>query len=253
MTRSLVFTALFLVALPAQGQIQVDLKFKRLQYIAFEPVIATVKITNMAGRDILLRDANDQHWHGFEVTATEGRVLAPLKEASEPPLKIAAGTSVTRKINLMPLFPISDLGVYHVRANVFFADLNKFFYAPAKVFEVTNGAADLAANRRRSERRRGADLFADDESLSRPHFALCAGGRQGEQPRLFDFFVRPDHLLRRAACRSGSPQSTAHPAMLRASRLVLFRDRPRWALVETHQLFRDAAARRICAAGPTAW
>ena len=37
----------------------------------------------------------------------------------------------------MPLFPISDLGVYHVRANVFFADLNKFFYAPAKVFEVT--------------------------------------------------------------------------------------------------------------------
>ena len=73
MTRSLVFTALFLVALPAQGQIQVDLKFKRLQYIAFEPVIATVTITNMAGRDILLRDANDQHWHGFEVTAGEGR------------------------------------------------------------------------------------------------------------------------------------------------------------------------------------
>jgi len=137
MTRSLVFTALFLVALPAQGQIQVDLKFKRLQYIAFEPVIATVTITNLAGRDILLRDANEQHWHGFEVTASEGRVLAPIKEASEPPLKIAAGTSVTRKINLMPLFPISDLGVYHVRANVFFADLNKFFYAPAKVFEVT--------------------------------------------------------------------------------------------------------------------
>ena len=52
MARSLVFTALFLTALPAQGQIQVDLKFKRLQYIAFEPVIATVRITNMAGRDI---------------------------------------------------------------------------------------------------------------------------------------------------------------------------------------------------------
>ena len=137
MIRSLVFSALFLVALPAQGQIQVDLTFKRLQYIAFEPVIATVRITNMAGRDILLRDANDQPWHGFEVTTTEGRILAPLKEASESPLKIAAGTSVTRKINLMPLFPISDRGVYHVRANVFFADLNKFFYAPAKVFEVT--------------------------------------------------------------------------------------------------------------------
>jgi hypothetical protein len=137
MIRSLALTMLFLVSLSAQGQIQVGLKFKRLQYIAFEPVIATVTITNLAGRDILLRDDNDQHWYGFEVTAGEGRTLAPFKPASEPPLKIAAGTSVTRKINLTPLFPISDLGVYHVRANVFFADLNKFFYARAKVFEVT--------------------------------------------------------------------------------------------------------------------
>jgi hypothetical protein len=137
MIRCLACAALFLVALSAQGQIQVDLKFKRLQYIAYEPVIATVTITNLAGRDIVLRDDNDQHWYGFEVTANEGRTLAPLQQSAEAPLKIAAGTSVTRKINLTPLFPINDLGVYHVRANVFFADLNKFFYAPAKVFEVT--------------------------------------------------------------------------------------------------------------------
>jgi hypothetical protein len=137
MIRSLAFSALFLVALTAQGQIQVDLKFKRLQYIAYEPVIATVTITNLAGRDIELRDDNDQPWYGFEVTANEGRTLAPLQQAAEPPLKIAAGTSVTRKINLTPLFPVTDLGVYHVRANVFFADFNKFFYARAKVFEVT--------------------------------------------------------------------------------------------------------------------
>jgi hypothetical protein len=137
MIRSLAFATLFLVALSAQGQIQVDLKFKRLQYIAYEPVIATVTISNLAGRDIELHDDRDQHWYGFEVTANEGRTLAPLKQASEPPLKIATGTSVTRKIDLTPLFPITDLGVYHVRANVFFADLNKFFYARAKVIEVT--------------------------------------------------------------------------------------------------------------------
>jgi hypothetical protein len=137
MIRSLALATLFLGALSAQGQIQVDLKFKRLQYIAFEPVVATVRITNLAGRDIVLRDDNDPHWFGFEITANDGRTVAPLKPASEPPLKIAAGSTVTRKINLMPLFPISDLGVYHVRANVFFADLNKFFYARAKVFEVT--------------------------------------------------------------------------------------------------------------------
>ncbi len=138
MIRCLAFLALFLVTLSAEAQIQVDLKFKRRQYIAFEPVIATVTITNLAGRDIELLDDNEQHWYGFEVTANEGRTLAPLRQGNEPPLQIAAGTSVTRKINLTPLFPITDLGVYHVRANVFFADLNKFFYARGKVFEVTS-------------------------------------------------------------------------------------------------------------------
>jgi hypothetical protein len=138
MIRSLAFAVLFLVAITARGQIQVDLKFKRLQYIAYEPVLATVIITNLAGRDVELRDDGDQPWFGFEVTGNEGRTLAPLPHAPEPPLQLAAGASVTRKINLTPLFPVTDLGTYHVRPHVFFADLNKFFYAPAKVFEVTS-------------------------------------------------------------------------------------------------------------------
>jgi hypothetical protein len=138
MIRFTVALAFLVLAISAGAQLQVDLKFKRLQYIAYEPVIATMTITNLAGRDVLLRDDNDQRWYGFEVTGDEGRSLPPLPHPAEPPLKIAAGTTVTRKIDLTPLFPITDLGVYHVRANVFFADLNKFFYARAKVFEVTN-------------------------------------------------------------------------------------------------------------------
>jgi hypothetical protein len=138
MIRSLALAVLFLVATTARGQIQVDLKFKRLQYIAFEPVLATVTITNLAGRDVELHDDGDQPWFGFEVTANEDRTLVPLPHSSEPPLRLAAGASVTRKINLTALFPVGDLGVYHVRPHVFFADLNKFFYARAKVFEVTS-------------------------------------------------------------------------------------------------------------------
>ncbi len=138
MIRVLIGALVFLFALTARAQIQVDLKFARLQYIAYEPVLATVTITNLAGRDVELRDDYDQHWYGFDITGNEERTLAPLPRAPEPPLQIRAGTSVTRKINLTPLFPITDLGTYHVRANVFFADLNKFFYARPKVIEITN-------------------------------------------------------------------------------------------------------------------
>src|SRR5215470_11562425 len=107
-TRCIVpFICVFLFATAAEGQIQVDLKFKRLQYIAYEPVVATVAITNLAGRDIELRNGDGQSWLGFEVTGNEGQPITPLNgEDTEPPLKIEAGQRVTRQIDLGPLYPV---------------------------------------------------------------------------------------------------------------------------------------------------
>jgi hypothetical protein len=131
--------SVFLLATAAEAQIQVDLKFKRLQYIAYEPVVATVAITNLAGRDIELHDADGQPWLGFELSGSEEQPIAPLSGAkAEPALKIAAGQRVTRQINLTPLFPVNEFGAYHVRTNVYFADLGKFFYSGTRVFEVTD-------------------------------------------------------------------------------------------------------------------
>jgi hypothetical protein len=132
-------SSFFLLATAAEAQIQVDLKFKRLQYIAYEPVVATVAITNLAGRDIELHDADGQSWLGFELSGSEEQPIAPLSGAkAEPALKIAAGQRVTRQINLTPLFPVNEFGAYHVRTNVYFADLGKFFYSGTRVFEVTD-------------------------------------------------------------------------------------------------------------------
>ncbi|MDQ3118982.1 MAG: hypothetical protein M3Q89_05360 [Verrucomicrobiota bacterium] len=141
MKRLLVFALSLLPAGSALGQIQVELRFPRVQYVAYEPVVAIVQITNHAGRDIELRDDKGQRWFGFEVTEDEGRFLPVSNQNEEPPLQIESGKSVTRKINLTPLYPIPDLGPYHVRANVFFADLNRFFYSASKVFHVGDARA----------------------------------------------------------------------------------------------------------------
>jgi hypothetical protein len=132
-------SGVLLFAATVHGQIQVDLKFRRLQYIAYEPVVATLAITNLAGRDIELRNADGQSWLGFEITGSEDQPVAPLNpEDGQPPLKIEAGQRVTRQIDLGPLYPVHDFGAYHVRTNVYFADLSKFFYSATRVFEVTD-------------------------------------------------------------------------------------------------------------------
>jgi hypothetical protein len=132
---------LFLGAIEARAQVQVDLKLPRLQFIAYEPVTATIGITNLAGRDIELHDADGETWFGFEVTGSQGQSIGPIKPITQPPLKIAAGQHVTQKINLTPLFQVQDYGAYHVRAHIYFPDLGKYFYSQAKVFEVTDARA----------------------------------------------------------------------------------------------------------------
>jgi hypothetical protein len=137
--RALAFVCLFLFVVRVEAQIQVDLTFKRLQYIAYEPVIATVGITNLAGRDIDLHDADGQSWFGFEVSGSEGQPIVPAATGNaQPPLKIEAGQKVTQRINLAPLYPVHDFGAYHVRTHIYFADLGKFFYSTTRVFEVTD-------------------------------------------------------------------------------------------------------------------
>src|SRR6266403_1047724 len=106
---TLPFACVFLIAVRGEAQIQVELKFKRLQYIAYEPVVATLAITNLAGRDIELHDAEGQSWLGFEVTGYEDQPVTLLStDNAQPPLKIEAGQRVTRQIDLASLYPVHD-------------------------------------------------------------------------------------------------------------------------------------------------
>jgi hypothetical protein len=137
--KPMLFAACFFLAESARAQIQVDLKLPRLQYIAHEPVVAKLAITNLAGRSIDLRDSAGQTWFGFEITGSDGQPIAPVTlNKSEMPLNIPPGKTVTQKINLAPLYAVHDFGAYRVRAHIYFADLSKFFYSPTKVFQVTD-------------------------------------------------------------------------------------------------------------------
>lgn len=135
------FLAFSVAAGAANAQIGVTLKFNRLQFIAYEPLTATVSITNRAGRDIDLRDADGEHWFGFEITGRDGQSVGAGSVQDSPPLHIESGKTVTQKVNLSALFPMQEYGPYHVRAHVYFTDLARYFYSPTKVVEITPARA----------------------------------------------------------------------------------------------------------------
>jgi hypothetical protein len=128
--------------LPARlhAQILVDLSIKRVLYIAYEPLLATVRITNLSGNPLLLADVEGKKWFGFQVETLDGRPIPPSNPDYEiEPIKVGPGESITRTINLVQLYPITDFGSYRIRASVYSAELSNYFSSPPLTIEITEG------------------------------------------------------------------------------------------------------------------
>ena len=124
----------------ARAQLQMDLTFNRHAYLVYEPIIATITITNNAGRDVVLADSPGKPWLNMEVTTLDGALISPYDpDAPIHTLAIPAGQTVKRQLDLSPMFPIRDLGAHRVRADLYFPEADKYFYSNYVTFEMTSG------------------------------------------------------------------------------------------------------------------
>ncbi len=126
----------FLVSLKAQ--VQVDLSLERNLYIAYEPLLVFVALTNMSGRDLQLESIGSQSWLGFNIRTVDGRWLAPCN-SNESSVTLKAGSTINRVVNITPLFLLNDFGAYQIAATVFQSDLNRYFRSLPGRFEITQG------------------------------------------------------------------------------------------------------------------
>jgi hypothetical protein len=138
--RFLALALLCAVAPALHAQINVSLDIPRHLYICYEPIIATVTITNLTGRDLTLSDKAPDKWFSFEILNSQGSPIPPIAaDYHLDPLTIPNGETVKRKVNLVNLYPVTDYGVYHVRALVYSTDLDKYFGSPVASIEVSEG------------------------------------------------------------------------------------------------------------------
>lgn len=136
----LLFAVVWFGAGPASAQLKVEMKINRRLFILHEPIIAIVEVTNLAGRDITLHDADHQPWFGFQVMTADQRPVPPLDpDYALEPMTIHAGQTLKRSVDITNLYQMSEFGLYRVRASIYLADLEKYFSSAVDNVEMSEG------------------------------------------------------------------------------------------------------------------
>ncbi len=116
-------------SLASMAQVSVELDFDKEFYIADEPMMANVRITNFSGRTLSFGE--DSSWLQFSVDRRDG-LLVDRRGAPEVRgvFEVPNAKRATRRVNLAPHFSMGKPGLYQVGATVLFSDLAQIVSAP---------------------------------------------------------------------------------------------------------------------------
>lgn len=133
-------SVLSIFATTASAQLDVSMQLERTLFLRGEPIEAAVTIRNLAGKDVDLRDVRGHQWFGFQIERGADNPIGPFDpNYRNPPATILAGESITRKVNLLRLYPINELGGYKAQAAIYFAETGKYLTSAKLPIEVTDG------------------------------------------------------------------------------------------------------------------
>lgn len=128
-------------ALVVPAQVRVDLAVPRSLFIRYEPLLAQVTITNQSGQELEFADEGNYKWFSFKIQTTKGRLVPPYDPDYQlNPMQLGPGQSAKRLVNLTPLYPMTEFGVYRVTAIIYSRQLKQFFSSnPPLNIEITEG------------------------------------------------------------------------------------------------------------------
>lgn len=117
MIRSLLYALVFFCPIAVlQGQLATSISLNKQTYVAGESVIAEVIITNHSGRELTLASTRQLPWLVFVVTNSSGNPVTTRKINSFGAIKIKAGESLAKQVDLTEYFLLSSQGNFAVSA-----------------------------------------------------------------------------------------------------------------------------------------
>lgn len=135
---------LLLVLLAAQGQswgqLNVDIQLGRRQFIPHEPIPLALRLTNRAGKELLLHGDGRTSWLNVVVIDRGGNPIAPYAGGALnfQAAKVPVGRAVAKQLDLNSLFPLASYGKYTVYT-VVTLPTGESFQSPRKTFDITKG------------------------------------------------------------------------------------------------------------------
>lgn len=112
------FLLLMLAAHAANAQISATLRLNKSQYVAGEPVVAILTITNHAGRELAFHGDGRRGWLDFNVRNRNGRPVSLRAGQDFGAMRIAAGQTLQREVNLADHFILHEQGNFSVAATI---------------------------------------------------------------------------------------------------------------------------------------
>jgi hypothetical protein len=102
----------------AHAQLATSLSVSKRQYLAGEPVLATVTVTNHAGKDLTFAGNGRTQWLDFIIKDGNGNSVTPRGNAMFGKMTIKAGESLARQVDLGQHFILTEQGNFSVGAVV---------------------------------------------------------------------------------------------------------------------------------------
>jgi hypothetical protein len=123
------------------SQIQLSITTSRTEYMLHEAIDVKLKITNLAGRPVFLRDTPDAPWLNFEVQNVDTGRRLPARRGRPPmePLLLEAGQTVERTLEIGKFNSVESRGILQFTAQIFVAELERFFTSKPSFVTIGEG------------------------------------------------------------------------------------------------------------------
>ena len=124
----------------ANAQLDVTLEMKRNLFMRGEPIETTVIVRNLAGKDIMLADAEGTRWFGFQIMkGSDTPIGAFTGDYKNAPQMLLSGDAVKRTVDLVRLYPVNEFGSYTVRAAIYFQETGKYITSAPLKLDISEG------------------------------------------------------------------------------------------------------------------